>query len=87
MANIESARLSTSHGGLNALSASLAQYQAAISNGLSEIASLSRVHSGEYPETHRRNGAPYPYRGLPAGRVAKQGERRLTPFFQQRRHL
>ncbi len=42
MANIESARLSTSHGGLNALSASLAQFQAAISNGLSEIASLSR---------------------------------------------
>jgi PAS domain S-box-containing protein len=42
MANIESARLSGSHGGLNALSASLAQFQASISSGLSQIASLSR---------------------------------------------
>jgi PAS domain S-box-containing protein len=42
MANIESARLSDSHGGLNTLSASLAQFQASISNGLSEIASQSR---------------------------------------------
>ena len=42
MANIECARLSGSQSGLNALSASLAQFQAAISNGLSEIASLSR---------------------------------------------
>jgi PAS domain S-box-containing protein len=42
MANIESARLSAAHGGLNALSASLAQFQASISSGLSEIASLSR---------------------------------------------
>jgi PAS domain S-box-containing protein len=46
MANIESARLSTTHGGLNALSASLAQFQASISNGLSEIASLSRFVKG-----------------------------------------
>ncbi len=42
MANIESARLSSAHGGLNTLSASLAQFQASISSGLSEIASLSR---------------------------------------------
>ena len=42
MANIESARLSAAHGGLNALSASLAQFQASISSGLSEIASQSR---------------------------------------------
>jgi PAS domain S-box-containing protein len=42
MANIESARLSTTHNGLNTLSASLAQFQASISNGLGEIASQSR---------------------------------------------
>jgi PAS domain S-box-containing protein len=42
MANIESARLSGTHSGLNALSASLAQFQASISSGLSQIASLSR---------------------------------------------
>ncbi len=42
MANIESARLSGTHSGLNALSASLAQFQASISNGLSQIASQSR---------------------------------------------
>jgi PAS domain S-box-containing protein len=42
MANIESARLSTTHNGLNTLSASLAQFQASISSGLGEIASQSR---------------------------------------------
>jgi len=46
MANIESARLSSTHSGLNALSASLAQFQASISSGLTQIASLSRFILG-----------------------------------------
>jgi PAS domain S-box-containing protein len=46
MTNIESARLSSVHGGLNTLSANLAQFQASLSAGLSQIAGLSRFILG-----------------------------------------
>jgi PAS domain S-box-containing protein len=58
MANIESARLSTTHNGLNTLSASLAQFQASISSGLNEIASQSRFIKSTINKLIERVEAP-----------------------------